>query len=99
MKNEIEFWPFSVCRIWKGDQWQYYAFMLERMFYSDRFMYFMDETGHHEFIHESNVYAYKFIGRAKYSDANSICILLRALNDLQPAYENNYIDNFNSVMK
>lgn len=69
---------FSIVVNRKGE---YFAFMDERLIYSMRFMYFMDETGNHDFVNELYMHDYRSIGKiSTCKNANDICRLLQEMN-------------------
>lgn len=72
---------------------EYFAFMLERMFYTLRWFYFMDETGQHNFVPETKMYQYTSLGKAACTDAKSILVLLRACNEV-PGMVQDYLNAF-----
>jgi len=72
---------------------EFYAFMEERMFYSLRWFYFMDETGNHYFCPEVRMYNFLSLGKARCTDANSIIILIKTCNEM-PQLANDFLNAF-----
>lgn len=93
MNDQVEI-NFTVCKSPAG---QFVAFMDERMFYTERFFYFMDQTGNHEVTTEQFFRQYKPIRRSKCSDAFSICILLRSMNNI-PELMDDFLNTFNQTI-
>lgn len=88
--NEEILINFSIVKNQFGD---FFAFMEERLFFSHRFFYMMDESGKHFLVPENRIYKYLSIGKAKCMDAKSICILLRAINS-KPELVKDHVKGF-----
>lgn len=96
MEKQVNKFYFTVVYDERGE---YKAAMSEDFINGHRYLYVMDQSGQHEFVHENYIYKYKNIGNAiAYNDAHVILRLLDELNEERsPCSDKLYVWAFNEI--